>query len=438
MTVKRADHPVDVPHPKRAVHGAKRGLPRLSTIRPQYLVVAGQAIGQLSLLAVIPVLTRAFSPAELGGYLVALSVAIIIQPLATLRVELVIPVSKSARSTRHLTRRSTYAITGATSLLCLAALVLSISGRTSTASTLLMTAMITASYSWMAVENALLIRAQQSRRLATRNLLSGLLSSLLQLVVALVVPVVFGLAAAVLAGRLFAIAVTRQRAATATAVGDGGADAAFGPRRTTVTVASGLVTNAVLQGLTLVSAILLGPGPAGYLGTAQRVSLVPVGLVGQGIAQAVQVTAAKAINSRHRRLGPSMLRIGVRLAALATVVALAMASLGPVLAVPVLGQEWAPVGTILPILAVPVAFQLVVSPLAPVLVMIGRENVMFVQQVIRLVASMGAAAAVAAATRSLIGTVTVFSLVTVISYVVYILLIIRCVREFDTTEQRLQ
>lgn len=400
-------------------------------IRDQYLVVAGQAAGQVAMLGVTPVLTRAFTPTELGGYQVATAIALVLLPLTTLRYEFVIPVSRSGARTRRIVRRSVYAVGGANTGLCAASLVALAFGSRFASLVLVMTAMINLMYSWTAIDNALLVRVQQTKSLAVRNVLAGLFSCLLQLLIALVFPSVLALASAVLVGRIAAIVLTRGAEARTAPIGDGADDVGYGPKRVATVVTSELVAGAVIQGLTLVTAPTLGRAASAFVATAQRVSGVPASLVGQGIGQAVQLTAAKAVNTGQGRLMPGLRKAGTRVAAFAFLVGVAVAALGPVLAVPVLGTQWAPVGAILPLIAAPVALRIVASALGPVLVMIRRERVALVQQVIQLVVGFGAAGVTAVLTGSLAWTVAAFGVVAVVTYAVYLASIVYCVREFD-------
>ena len=425
---------VEVSDPAELEEEPPRERRRSLRIRGHYLIVGGQAVGQLSMLAITPILTRAFTPAELGDYQIATAIALVILPLTTLRYEFVIPISKSGHATRRFLRRSASAVITANLLLCATSLACLLFGKNATASMLAMTSMINIMYSWMALDNALLVRAQKIRKLAVRNLLSGLFSSAFQLLVVVLAPRAFALAAAVLVGRLLAIAFTRSGRISHRSIGDGVDDVAYGPVRAAFTVASELVAGAAIHGLTFTSAALLGRGPAAYVATAQRVSGVPAALVGQGIGQAVQAVAAKAVNSGQGRLGPNMLRAGIRLAVFAAAVGLSVAILGPVLAVPVLGDQWEAVGTILPILAAPIALRIIASALGPVLVMIGRERLALVQQITQLVAGVGIAGAVAIMTSSLIWTVAAYSAVAVIAYATYLVLIIKCVNRFDAEQ----
>lgn len=407
---------------------ARRRMPRLSD---KYLVVAGQAAGQIALLAVTPILTRSFTPSELGSYQVAMAIALVIQPLATLRHEWVMPVAKSADTTKRFLRRAVAAIVVTNGALLLIALTLFIFGKTHASASFLMTAFVNLAYSLAAVDNAMLIRAHSLQRLALRNFLSGIAASVLQLLVAVIAPHAILVAAAVLIGRLLAVAATRIGSTTVETVGDGEDSVDYGLKRMVVTIASGIVSSAALQGMTLTTGGTLGSAQAAYTATAQRVAATPAALLGQGIGQAVQASAARSVNSKKQRLSHTVRRAGVRLGVFAALIGAGMIFLGPVLAVPVLGHQWEPVGAILPIIAYPVMLQLVISPLSPVLVMIGNESVILLLNVVRLIASVGAGATAAFYTRDLFTTVTAYSAATTACYILHLAVLVLCIRRYD-------
>ena len=400
-------------------------------IPPPVLLVGAQAIGQLSLLVAIPVLTRAFSPSELGKYQIAMAVALVLQPLATLRVEFVLPVSKSADSAFSLVKRATISTALIVGLMGCSSLIVLFLGYRGASSTIGMTGVLLVVYAWMAVDNAVLIRSRLFNRLAARNLIAGVLSGLLQLVVAITTGWVFALALAMFVGRLITILVTRAPGAASSTVGDGIGSVKYGPRRALVTISGGLLGNTVLQALTLLSGSILGQAAAGHVGMAQRVSGAPASMIGQGIGQSVQSSVALALNSGEPALTATVTRIGKKLIVIGGLVAVAMATLGPLLAVPVLGDEWARVGPILVVLALPVGLQLAVSPLNSIFVMIDRARVLLVLQLGRLLLSVFAASVVGVVTGDLLWLVSAFALATSLAYIVNAFLLAKCIRRHD-------
>lgn len=170
-------------------------------------LLLGQLIGQLALLLAIPVLTRLLSTSEMGIYQSGFSIALILQPLATLRRELLIPVTDGQTSLRHRTVGLKFAAlcSGITTFI---SIPLGFAGYRSLAELSLVTGLILMSLAIISIENAYLIRHSQFRRLAARNLLAGTLSAILQIAAAFFIPTSLAVAASLLIGRALATFIT--------------------------------------------------------------------------------------------------------------------------------------------------------------------------------------------------------------------------------------
>ena len=395
-------------------------------------LIGAQAAGQLSLVAVIPVLTRHYDPGVFGAYQLALAVATLVQPVATLRIELVLPATRSDDRVRTLLRRavaSTLAVTGGFVAVCA---YLALTGRADAALMTAMAATLVLVYGWVSIDNARLIRAQQVRALATRNLVAGLLSAVLQVSVALLGLEVVWLAAAVGIGRGAAVLLTRPRRDVGTTPPEDTFDLPFGGARAVRTVLSGLLSSTVLQLLMLVSGGLLGAAAAGYVGAAQRVTGAPASLIGQGVAQAVQVRFSRALLTGTSLLA-EVRAVGRALAVLSGTVAVGLAVVAPLGSDWFFGPGWGPVKDVLRLLALPVALQLLVAPLNPLLVMIGAERALLRVQAGRLALSGSTSAVAAVTTGSLTTVVAVFAATTVVAYLGNLAVVVHQVRRHDTT-----
>jgi O-antigen/teichoic acid export membrane protein len=119
------------------------------------------------------------------------------------------------------------------------------------------------------------------------------------------------------------------------------------------------------------------------VGLAQRVAGAPTGLVGQALAQVSQSLMAPHIREPSGSLRRLMLRQIAVLGALAAALATALIVLAPRGAGWLLGEQYAAVGTVIAILAVPYALQITAAPLTPFLIMADRQAVLFRLQVVR-------------------------------------------------------
>lgn len=399
--------------------------------RQRWSVVAAQAVGQLALVAVMPLLTRVVPAVELGYYQAGLAAALVLQPVATLRTELVLPSLVSQQEFRRVRRVGTLGVAGSVLILAVATAAASGTGAAAASSAALMAGVLVLSYGWTALDNAVLIRDGSLGRLSVRNLLGGVVAAGLQAAAALVWPSAPALAAALLLGRGAAVLVTRRWRRAPAASADGPPDEReWSFRRGVVAVLSGVAASGAAQSLVLFGGWALGPTSAADLGVAQRSAGAPLGLVSQGLSQATQAVIAPLVRARDSRTADAVLRQVRGLVPVALAVVVAMAVLAPLLAEVVFGAGWARVGTIVAVLAVPSGLQLLIAPVLPVFLMVGAEKSMLVLQIVRLVASVVAAAALHLATGQLIAAVAGYSAVTTAWYVVTFAFLMRRLRAF--------
>lgn len=403
-------------------------------LREAGLLVGAQVVGQLALLLVIPVLTRIFTPSEFGAYQIALALSIVIQPVATLRLEFIIPVTRSNEVAARRYRIAMTVIVLGTVALALAGALFFLLGDERAAELLCMLALLAVVNAWTVVDNARLIRGQQMKRLAWRNFLAGFLAAGLQLVVGLYLPHVVLLAVALLVTRAFAILVTRApRALDAGPPPDKtDIDDSYTARRASTTVIAGVISNSSIYGLTLLGGTMFGAAVSGQISVAQRITSTPVSLAGQAISQYFQTRASAVIRAQAGTLQRLTVRFAMALAALITPVVVAMMVLGPVLAVPVLGEGWQPAGWVVLILAIPTGLQLVVAPTIPLLVMLKRERLLLAMQVIRLSVSLAAGAIPALLTGDFFVACIGYAAATTVAYLLTLVVTVSAARRSDT------
>lgn len=346
---------------------------------PLALVLLGQVVGQLCLVVAIPVLTRMIAPAEMGLFQVAAAIAVVLQPAATLCQEFRIPVARSSGEVASMRRAGLVALGSVAGLLVVLAGAASVLGLGGVATVALVAAILLLAYAGTVLDNAVLIRGEHLGALATRNLLSGLLGGALQIGGALLTGSALVLGLGVLAARLLAIAVTRTPVP-----GPHPGTGSVPVRGTLLAVGSQSIWVLSMQSLTLLTTPFFGVVAAGYVGVAQRVAGAPTGLVGQALAQVSQSLLAPHVREPRGDLRRTMLRQVTVLGTLAAALAGALIVLAPRGAPWLLGEQYAVVGTVIAILAVPFALQITVAPLTPFLLMVGRQAVLFRLQVIRV------------------------------------------------------
>jgi O-antigen/teichoic acid export membrane protein len=150
-----------------------------------------------------------------------------------------------------------------------------------------------------------------------------------------------------------------------------------------------------MQTLTLLATPFFGVVSAGYVGLAQRVAGAPTGLIGQALAQVSQSLMAPHVRESRGGLRRVLLRQVAVLGSMASVLAVTLIVFAPWAAPLVLGEQYAAVGTVIAILAIPFALQITVAPLTPLLLMIDKQGVLFQLQLVRVAIALTAVIATA-------------------------------------------
>jgi O-antigen/teichoic acid export membrane protein len=136
-----------------------------------------------------------------------------------------------------------------------------------------------------------------------------------------------------------------------------------------------LLNAASLQVPTLLIAARYDTAALGAVVLAMRLVSAPMLLAGQGVGQAFTARLAALADPATRDLRPQLRAAAGRLGLLGAALALPMVLVGPPVAAAVLGSSWRDAGVFTQLLAPAMALQLVVGPLAIVLVAKGRQEV---------------------------------------------------------------
>lgn len=381
------------------------------------------------MLGAIPFLTRLVPPDEMGIYQAGFSIALIIQPLATLRRELLIPVSNILDSRKQRSSAIRFSLICSAILLALSIIAIYIEAPR-LGETLAAAALVLASIAMLTIENAYLIRVGQLRRLAMRNLLAGALTAAIQVAVAAVLPSALGIAAAMLLGRFVATALTR---APRIQFQDERAGGERNQQRTASAILSATVASASTQAVIIGSFWTLGPGASAQIAIGQRIAGAPATLLGQALSQIALGAAAPLI--RHRRSGlVSLLRTQVVKTSIgAAIASVALITCAPLLAEPVLGPGWQRAGDLTAIFAIPLSVQIVALPATTLMIPLGYERQLLGLQICRLVAILTALSASSALTGDLVITCVVTSATWTLAYVPIMAAAFTAARKHDRT-----
>lgn len=363
-------------------------------------LIVGQFVGQVALLLAIPALTRLLPVAEMGIYQAAFSIATVLQPLATLRRELLIPFSGISDTRRHRMVGLGFAAV-LCSIIGVGGAVAAFLGYSNLAATLFSTAVVLLSLALTFVENAYLIRRAAHTRLAWRNLAGGVLCAVLQITIAFVVPSAIAIAAALLVGRGIATASTVVREVAEDEVPGGGERDS---QRSISAIVSALAASASSQAMVVVSLGTLGPSASAQIAIGQRVAGTPASLIGQALTQIALGAASPLIRNQRPGLTAQLRGQTLKAAALASIASVGLMIGAPLLAVPVLGPEYQEAGPITAILAIPLGLTLVALPATSLMIPLGRERLLATLQILRLTAIVATIGVTAAISGNLITT----------------------------------
>ncbi|MCS5485685.1 oligosaccharide flippase family protein [Curtobacterium flaccumfaciens pv. beticola] len=397
---------------------------------PHKKVVLAQAIGQASVLAATPVLGRLMPVHELGIYQTALAIALVLQPLATLRVDFVLPGVEDDATARQLLTRGRLAGVVLLTVAALVGVLFVFLDNHDYAEIAVSAGVLALAYSWIALDGGQFLRTQALSALTARNLASGLSAAVLQCAAALLFPTALALTAAIVLARVIAIAVSRSKAPRFVLTSGSANRATYPLGRTFRAVLSSLLDTSILQSLVLVPGTVLGPAAAGYAGMSQRITTSPASLVvgGMGqVAQAKMSVSLRAGSSAMSSLRRAALGLGIVAISLGTLVAL----VAPLLVVPVLGPAWRPLQQLLPITAPALAAQVLSLTLVPIGVMLRAEGKLLVVNLMRFAVIVGGTVAVALVSRDLVLTVSAWSAATTAGYIAQLCFIFQAARRND-------
>jgi len=338
-------------------------------------LVAGSVGAQALSLLAAPVLTRLYSPESFGLYAYMLAVAAIIGSVASIGLELAVPIASKVSEAQKLIRMAMAASMG-TALVTAIVLWLFHDSLSRMAGFDIMPWAIWVPFlvlftQWFVVLSEAALRQRAYSAIATRTLAQNVGTVGGQLLLATVTRTAGGLLTGQLFGRLFGIvSLARKNAGLLRRTGRGGYRQTLRANwRFPLVFAPTAVLNTLgLQLPLILLGAWFGLEAAGFLGVAQRVTALPAGLIGMAVGQVFvgELTARLRANERNnRRL---YLKISARLGLFGSVIALALLILPPYLFPVILGSNWAEAGAYAQATALAVGMAFMASPLSYVLV----------------------------------------------------------------------
>ena len=184
----------------------------------------------------------------------------------------------------------------------------------------------------------------------------------------------------------------------------------------TYSSAAGLV-NILGQLPTLMFASAFGPDDLGQLAIAQRLLLLPAGLIGDSVSQVFLGNASECM--RFGSLNRLVKTTALKLFACGILISLVMSGLVAPLATYILGDQWESVKKIIPLLTPLLIGQLTVSTLSTAFFVTENNRLELFAQVGQAALRLGALASVIRAGESFESSVLAFSVGSLIGYVFY-------------------
>ncbi|GAA4999024.1 lipopolysaccharide biosynthesis protein [Actinopolymorpha pittospori] len=418
-TASRAAGTTRAERPARA--GARRGVVE---------IVLGTVLGQGLLAIASPLLSRLYTPADFALLQIFTGVVSMGAVLASLRLELAIPLARDVRETRAVLRAGLFGTVVVAVLVWL--LGLATAGLWAVGTTLVdlrsswwLVPLTVAAIAVFQLVSAVLVRAERYRDIAGRNAVQGVGTAAAQIGLGLAGTRPLGLLLGMSIGRAAGlVSIARNglfpRAAgeprTRVTAGEMVAAVSHFRRFPLLTTWAALLNNAGQYAPYLVFTLTYGQNPTGYLAFTTRLLAVPVTVVGQAVAQVFLGRGASAQRGATGEL-PRLTWLAVRrLALLGLAPAVLLSVIGPWVFGWVFGGQWERAGQYAQVLAVAFLAQFVASPISNVFNLVERQGLALVWEVVRLALVIGAPWLVFALGGSDLAGVAAYAGVLVFSY----------------------
>lgn len=372
---------------------------RLSSNRRGALsIFTGIAAGQLLALAAAPLLSRLYSPTDFGVFATCSAIVLTIGTVAGLRFELAVPLPRRDQDAYGLVMLGIISATVVGVLSTLAVLL----GGAALAGALgqpqlmpwlwVVPPGVTATGYYLAL-NQLAIRRRRFAAIGRRSIAQSL--------TILATQIGAGLAHLRPGGLVLGLGVGQAVSAASMLPGSGIRSAEARSGRTRPVLRSllvryrrfplilgpaGLLNVLGLQLPVLLLAAWYGGEVAGWMGLTQRVLAFPVALVGTAVAQVYLSEIARTTRDDLAAASRLFRRATLGLSGLAVVLLLGLLLLGPAVFSIVFGSEWTTSGRYAQALAVGLAAQLVASPLSQTLIVLERQRLQFISDLLRVLA----------------------------------------------------
>lgn len=386
--------------------------------------MAGTALGQLLAVAVSPLLSRIYTPADFGVFSIVNALAMVVGTALALRYELAIPLPSEEDDARTLFVMGA-ALTAITTALAtilfylLTPLLVDLLHAPDAGDWFVWVPLVASGLAAFRLLNQWALRQRRYAATARRNVVSSGATVLIQLTAGWRTPGPGGLIAGLGLGQaLGALSLlVGARISLRTTWSDVRRLARRYARFPLLLTPSGLLNSAGLYVPVILVAALFSSQDAGWLGFTQRILSLPVTLIGQAVAQVYLGELALGRRAGADRQVRLFRTASVRLAVLGAGGALVLLVAARPLFPLVFGDAWRQSGVMAQALAVSLALQLVATPLSQTLVVYERTGMQLAWDVGRLGLVTLSMVVVALAGGDAIACVWAFSVASAAAYV---------------------
>ena len=394
-------------------------------------LATGAGVAQIIVIATSPILTRLYGPNDFGTYAVAISLLSLLLTITCLRFEIAIPLPSSGVAAANLLSLSLVAAIATSFVTALALLgggtaLMNLLGAPSLAPYVMILPLGQLGAGVGMAFSGWALRTRSFGSLAATRVTQGVVLTGTQLAL--------GLARLGAPGLLVGDAIGRSAGSTRLARAAWRADAALFRqvsrsgmaavasryrRFPLVTSWSALLATLGQQAPLLLIVAAYGAAIGGQYALAARVGALPLSLVAAAVSQVFVAEAASLVRSKPGEVAYLFRRTTTMLAAVGVLPALAAIILAPLLAGPVFGAPWAPVGIYLAILMPSLYLEFVVGATGDVLLVLERQGLHLSREVARFVLIGGAIPLAAALGLTDTGAVMVLSAGRCVMYLIY-------------------
>ena len=375
--------------------------PKMGWLRNVVVISSSSALGQLLTVIVAPILTRIYSPSDMGVMRIYLSILGIITVSSALNYEMAIPLPEDDSSAINLLALSLSILLLVSTLVGIAFIFLG------TQLLEIFDAVIIVDYVWLlpigmlgyGIYNILsywAVREKAYAVIAKTKLIKSLGMVMTQLGLGAITANPIGLIIGELVGHFSGaltsakLIINRNKVLLPSISIDGVRKVAARYRRFPLLSSWSTLLNAFGSQLPIlfISAIY-GSEVLGWISLGQTIMVVPLSLIARSVSEVFFGEFAQAANDNNGQLPRLFRRMLISMVVISLPVVILFALLGPILTPIIFGNRWLEAGIYMRILAPKIFFQTIAQPTGSALAVLERQDLHIVREVLRVIVFAG-------------------------------------------------